>query len=172
MSTRTRVETVLICVVFAVYVGFALKLLLFSRPPGSERSFNLIPFGSVADFLFSGSVGVRNLAFGNIAGNVILFVPLGAYVSVLTNWTAARTMIIVASASIAVEVLQGVFGLGASDVSDVILNCLGGLIGIQLILLLRLLLRKRDRVRTAVAVLSIVALPVLSYLLFGIRLRM
>jgi glycopeptide antibiotics resistance protein len=172
MTTRARVETVLIWAVFALYAVFALKLLLFSRPPGSERSFNLVPFASIADYLFSGSTGVRRFAFGNIAGNILLFIPLGAYLSVLTKSTMARTMLIVASVSVAVEVLQGVFALGASDIDDVILNCLGGFIGILLVLLLRVILRNRDRVRTVVAVLSVIAIPVLFYLLFVIRLRM
>ncbi len=172
MTTRAKLETVVICAAFALYAVVALRLLIFSRPPGSERSFNLIPFASISHYLFSGSSGVRRFAFGNIAGNVLLFIPLGSYLSVLTKSTVARTMLIVASTSVAVEILQGVFALGASDIDDVILNCLGGFIGIQLFLLLRVIVRDRDRVRTVVAVLSVVALPVLSYLLFVIRLRM
>lgn len=81
-------------------------------------------------------------------------------------------MLIVASTSMAAEILQGMFALGASDIDDVMLNCLGGFIGIQLFLLLRMVARGRDRVRTVVAVLSVVAIPVLSYLLFVIRPRM
>jgi glycopeptide antibiotics resistance protein len=172
MTTRAWLETVVICTAFALCVAFALKLLLFSRTPGSERSFNLIPFASISHYLFSGSSGGRRFAFGNIAGNVLLFVPLGAYLSVLTKSSVARTMLIVASASVAVEIVQGVFALGASDIDDVLLNCLGGFIGIQLLLLLNMILRDRDRMRTVVAVLSVVALPVLSCLLFVIRLRM
>ena len=149
MTTRARLETVVVYAVFALYVVFALKLLLFSRPPGSERSVNLVPFATISHYLVSGSSGVRRFAIGNVAGNVLLFVPLGAYVSVLTRWTAARTMLVVASASVAVEILQGVFALGASDVDDVILNCLGGFVGILLVLLARVVLRGSDRVRAA-----------------------
>ena len=115
---------------------------------------------------------MRRFAFGNIAGNVLLFIPLGSGLSVLTKSTVARTMLVVASTSVAVEILQGVFALGASDIDDVILNCLGGFIGIQLFLLLIVIVRDRDRARTIVAVLSVVALPVLFYLLFVIRLRL
>lgn len=172
MTTRARLETVVICTVFAVYAVFALKLLLFSRPPGSERSLNLIPFASISHYLFDGSSGARRFTFGNVVGNVLLFVPLGAYLSVLTKTTVARTMVIVASASVTVEIIQGVFALGASDIDDVILNCLGGFLGIQLFLLLRVILRDRARVRTVVAALSVVVLPVLCYLLFVIRLRL
>ncbi len=172
MTTRARLETVVVYAVFALYVVFALKLLLFSRPPGSERSVNLVPFATISHYLVSGSSGVRRFAIGNVAGNVLLFVPLGAYVSVLTRWTAARTMLVVASASVAVEILQGVFALGASDVDDVILNCLGGFVGILLVLLARVVLRGSDRVRAVVATASVVALPVLCFLLFVVRLRM
>jgi glycopeptide antibiotics resistance protein len=172
LTTRACLETVVICVAFALYVAFALKLLLFSRTPGSERSFNLIPFASISHYLSRGSSGVRRFAFGNITGNVLLFIPLGAYLSVLTKSTMARTMLIVASASVAVEIVQGVFALGASDIDDVLLNCLGGFIGIQLVFLLTVILGDRDRMRTVVAVLSVAALPVVSYLLLVIRLRM
>ncbi|WP_378102878.1 VanZ family protein [Cellulomonas sp. T2.31MG-18] len=172
MTTRARLETVVISAVFALYVAFALKLLLFSRPPGSERSINLVPFATISHYLVSGSSGVRRFAFGNVAGNVLLFVPLGAYVSVLTRWAVARTMLVVASASVAVEILQGVFALGASDIDDMILNCVGGFIGILLALLARVVLKDAGRVRAVVAAVSIVALPVLCFLLFVVRLRM
>ena len=172
MTTRARFETVAICAVFALYVVFALKLLLFSRSPGSERSINLVPFATVSHYLVSGASGVRRFAFGNVAGNVLLFVPLGAYLSVLTRWTVARAMLVVASASVAVEILQGVFASGASDVDDVILNSLGGFVGILLVLLARVVLKDTGRVRALGAAVSVVALPVLCFLLFVVRLRM
>lgn len=172
MTTRAKLQTIVIGAVFAFYATFALKLLLFSRPLGSERSFNLVPFASIRHYLFSDSSGGRTFALGNIAGNVLLFIPLGAVLSALTRSTVARTMLIVASVSVAVEILQGLFASGASDIDDVILNCLGGLIGIRLFLLLKVIVRDRDRVRTVVAALSVVALPVLFFLLFVIRLRL
>jgi glycopeptide antibiotics resistance protein len=172
VTTRAKLETVVIGAAFALSAVFALKLLLFSRPPGSERSFNLIPFASISHYLVSSSPGVTRFAFGNVAGNVLLFIPLGASLSMLRTSTVPRTMLIVAGTSVAVEILQGVFALGATDVDDVILNCLGGFIGIQLVLLLRVIVRDRDRARTVVAVLSVAALGALAYLLFVIRLRM
>lgn len=170
--TRARLETAVICTVSALWVVFALKLLLFSRTPGLERSFNFIPFATISHYLSSGASGGRRFAFGNVAGNILLFIPLGAYLSVLMKSSVARTMFIVASASVAVEIVQGVFALGASDIDDVLLNCLGGFIGIQLVLLLNVILRDRNRVRTVVAVLSVGALPVLLCLLFVVRLRL
>lgn len=60
----------------------------------------------------------------------------------------------------AIEILQGVLGLGASDIDDVILNTAGGLIGILIIGLLARL--GRDRMRTILAVLAMLSIPVLA----------
>jgi glycopeptide antibiotics resistance protein len=74
--------------------------------------------------------------------------------------------------SVTVEIVQGVFGLGASDIDDVILNSLGGLLGILAFVLLRVILRDRSRVRLVMTALSVVLVPILCYLMFVVRLRM
>lgn len=48
LTTRAKVEAIVIDGVFVMYLAFLVKLLLFSRAPGSERSINLIPFASTA----------------------------------------------------------------------------------------------------------------------------
>ncbi|MEO7015897.1 MAG: VanZ family protein [Leifsonia sp.] len=173
MTLLVKIGTVVIWVVFALYLVLLLKLLLFSRAPGSERSLNLIPFATISHYLFSDSAAVKRFAIDNVIGNVVAFVPLGALLPLLRRrigiWT---NLLIVACASVAVEIVQGVFGLGASDIDDVILNTLGGLIGILFFTLLRVLLHRWSRVITVMAVLSLLAAPILSYFLFAIRLRM
>ncbi|QNE35518.1 VanZ family protein [Leifsonia shinshuensis] len=169
-STRARLESVIVWVVFGLYLVFLLKLLLFSRVPGSERSVNLIPFASIADYL-GGPASVRRFAFANVAGNILVFVPLGAYLAFLRRrvriWS---NVLIVAGASVAVEILQGVLAVGASDIDDVILNSLGGLLGVLAVVALRRKARP-DRVRTVIAVASVVAVPVLLFLTVVVRLR-
>jgi glycopeptide antibiotics resistance protein len=81
-------------------------------------------------------------------------------------------MLTVASVSVAVEIIQGVFAVGASDIDDVILNCVGGLIGILTFTLLSAIMRERSQVRSAMAVLSLLTLPVWLFFLFIIRLRL
>lgn len=159
--------------VFALYAAFLLKLLLFSRAPGSERSINLIPFASIAQYAFSHSPGTARVALANVVGNILIFIALGAYASWLRPRAAAwLTMLTVASVSVAVEIIQGVFAVGASDIDDVILNCVGGLLGILAFRLLSAILRARSRERTAMAVFSLLSMPVWVYFLFIIRLRM
>ncbi len=172
-TKRAKAETLAIFAVFALYAAFLLKLLLFSRAPGSERSINLIPFASIAQYRFSSSPGTARVGLANVVGNTLIFIPLGAYASWLRPRAAAwLTMLTVASVSVAVEIIQGVFAVGASDIDDVILNCVGGLIGILAFRLLSAILRGRSRERTAMAVFSLLSMPVWVYFLFIIRLRM
>lgn len=169
-TARMRVESVVIWVAFALYLVFLLKLLLFSRVPGSERSLNLVPFASITNYLV-GPANVQRFAFANLAGNILAFVPLGAYLAFLRRrvriWSS---LLVVAAVSVAVEILQWVFAVGTSDIDDVILNCVGGLLGVLAVVGLRRGLG-RDRVRTALAVVSVVAVPVLCFLAFVVRLH-
>ena len=173
MTVLTKTGTVVTWVVFVLYLVFLFKLLLFSRAPGSERSVNLVPFATISDYLSSSSAGVRRFAIGNVLGNVVVFVPLGAFLPLLRRRIGTRTnLLVVIGTSVAVEIVQGVFGLGAADIDDVILNTLGGLVGIVLIPLARVLLQRWSRLVASMAVLSLMAVPVLLYLLFAITLRM
>jgi len=171
-TKRAKAETVAIVAVFVLYAAFLLRLLLFSRAPGSERSINLIPFATIAHFVTSHSSGTGRVAFANVVGNVLIFIPLGLYVSWLRRKAAVwLTLLTVASVSIAAEIVQGVFAVGASDIDDVILNCGGGIIGIFTFRLLSSIFRKQSLVRTSMAVLSLVSLPVWCYFLFLVRLH-
>lgn len=172
-TKRGKAETAVIFTIFALYAAFLLKLLLLSRVPGSERSINLVPLASIADYASSHSSGTGRVAFANIVGNILIFIPLGAYASWLRHRASARsTMLTVASVSVAVEIIQGVIAVGASDIDDVILNCVGGLIGILAFRLLSAIMRERSLVRSAMAVLSLLTMPVWCFFLFIIRLHM
>lgn len=179
---KQRAQTAFLYGVFACYLIFLGKLLLFSRvaipelfSPDRmiERSVNFIPFHSIREYLFSDVPMVQRFASANVLGNIIAFIPLGAYLltfkkdkRILTN------VLLVLGVSVSVEILQGVFGLGAADIDDVILNSVGGLVGILGYRFFLLLLREHKKVRSAITILSALGLPVLLYLLFVIRLRL
>lgn len=169
----TTISQIVVWAVFVLYLGVLLKLLLLSRPLGSEHSLNLIPFASISDYLFSSSTAIKRFAVANVLGNIAVFVPLGAFLAVLRSRTGiVKNLLAVVCASVTVEVVQGIFGLGASDIDDVILNTLGGAIGILFLALLRRLLIRRDRVVIVMAVLSLLMAPILSILLVVVRLHM
>ena len=100
------------------------------------RNVNLIPF--------QGSAVVNGrIELSEIILNVIAFVPFGVYISMLKenrNWF--QKAIPVFLTSFIYETLQYVFAIGASDITDLLGNTLGGLIGILLFWLLSKILKE------------------------------
>jgi len=179
MSKRDAVRDVIIYGVFFFYLLLLVQILLFSRvqiflgydgQTNLYRSINIIPFHSIMQ-CFAASPTVA-FAYGNAIGNLLLFFPLGTYLTVLKK--DKRTPIILMIlfiASFSVEVIQGLFGLGTADIDDVILNCLGGLFGVFVYKLLSLILHDERKIRTVIAVLSGMGFPVVFYLLFIMKMR-
>ena len=57
-----------------------------------------------------------------------MFIPLGLYLAIL-GLNCQKAVVIGTALSIALEVLQYIFGVGASDITDVITNTLGTAVG-------------------------------------------
>ncbi|EQE44584.1 vanZ like family protein [Clostridioides difficile CD41] len=94
------------------------------------RSINLIPF--------AGSLIINNrVDISEIILNVAIFVPFGIYVCMLKEeWSFIKKVIPIFITSLVFETLQYIFALGASDITDLIGNTLGGIIGIAVFMLL------------------------------------
>ncbi|AUM97722.1 VanZ family protein [Clostridium botulinum] len=59
-----------------------------------------------------------------------MFIPLGILVPTLfKNISKKKVIFICFGVSLSFETIQYIFGLGASDIDDLILNTLGGIIG-------------------------------------------
>ena len=94
MSKRERIEKAFLYGVFICYILFLIKLLFLSRVSLSElfnsqrtldRTINIIPFSSITEYLFSNSPTIKRFAFGNVIGNIAIFIPLGVYLSLFKN---------------------------------------------------------------------------------------
>lgn len=117
---------------FALYCA-GMLLLLFGMRLGTrgEMRWNLQPLDTVCRFLwvlrYSPDPEQRLVAFANLAGNVVLFVPLGGWLPVLfapmRRWYGALSTILLVL--MGVELLQLLTALGACDVDDLLLNFLG-----------------------------------------------
>ena len=110
---------------FAAYLLVLLWLVLFKfsyDPIGviqdhETRRLNLIPF----------SYG-RN---SEMVSNIVAFIPFGVMLGVNCKRAAFRHKIAAVSAfSLAVETIQYALAIGVADITDVIMNTLGGLIGL------------------------------------------
>lgn len=182
MNKREPIESVILYVFFIFYILFLIKLLflsrvslldLFNSQRTISRSINLIPFHSIIEFMSGSSSNLRKFAFSNVAGNIEIFIPLGAYLVLLKkDKRVAINILFIFLISLFAEVIQGLLGIGTADIDDVILNCLGGLIGILGYKLLKFLLRDEKRVRTAITIFAAIGIPIILYILFMVRLRL
>ena len=176
MTKQERVERVIICIIFALYILLLFKILFISRVSINDifdssrevrRTFNLVPFQSINNYL---SVGMQGFSVGNVLGNFILFMPLGVYLPLLKKDKRVSTnMFYIFIATVLVEALQWTLGIGAADIDDVILNFSGGFIGILGYKLFHWMFKGEGGAQTAVFVLSIMGLPLILYLLFAIN---
>lgn len=90
------------------------------------RSVNLIPFGGSA--VINGTIDLRE-----IIQNILIFIPFGLFIRVLCEKRPLFWQITpIVCTSILFEGLQFIFAIGASDITDVITNSLGGILGIFL----------------------------------------
>jgi glycopeptide antibiotics resistance protein len=182
MNKRERIITVFLYGVFICYILLLIKILFLSRVSLLElfnsqrtinRSINLIPFYSITGYISGNSEILKRFALGNVVGNVVLFIPLGIYLPLFKkDKRVLVNLLFIFIVSLFVEIIQGLLGIGASDIDDIILNCLGGLIGILGYKFLLFILRDEKKVRVAFTMLSAIGVPVLLYLLFVARLRL
>jgi len=173
MNKRERIKTVFLYVVFICYILLLIKILILSRISHLEhRSINLIPLHSIVEYISGRSANIKAFAFSNVVGNIVIFIPLGTYLPLFKNDKRVITnLLFIFIVSLFVEIIQGLLGIGASDIDDIILNCLGGLIGILGYKFLLFTLRDEKKVHTAITILSAIGLPSILYYLFMVRMR-
>ena len=139
-ASRHSAHRVVFAALFAVYLGLLTWAVLWKlgMPTlhGGTRAVKLVPF--VADDGYGVSTVPEMLA------NVALFVPFGVYVGLLaprSRWW--RAGVAAAALSVVFETLQFVLAVGSSDVTDVILNTAGAVLGIAVLAVARGVLRQR-----------------------------
>ncbi len=163
MNRKYRILDILLYLVFAFYL-FLLLAILF-RTKHSIRSLNLIPFHSINAYIAGNKNVMRAFALSNVLGNIVIFVPLGVYLT-LFNQSVKRigTILWVFLFSVIVEIIQYVFRLGIGDIDDIILNGFGGVIGLGLYQILWIIFRDKNQVRNVIAICA----PICGILSFTI----
>jgi glycopeptide antibiotics resistance protein len=119
--------TIALLIIYIIVLFWILLFKLgvhFSYMP--TRSVNLVPFDGI--FSSNGRIDKAESIL-----NVAIFVPLGIYIGVLfKKWGWRRKLLSLASVSLTLEVLQFIFRIGAFDVTDIITNTTGGMLGLLL----------------------------------------
>ncbi|MDX5658176.1 glycopeptide resistance protein VanZ1 [Clostridioides difficile] len=126
----TKVLFIVYIIILTWIILFNLQFDISSLETMNLRSINLIPF--------AGSLIINNrVDISEIILNVAIFVPFGIYVCMLKEeWSFIKKVIPIFITSLVFETLQYIFALGASDITDLIGNTLGGIIGIAVFMLL------------------------------------
>lgn len=125
------------------------------------RGINLIPFH--ASVIVNGQIDPDE-----ILNNFIVFLPIGLYTCMLRpNWNLLQKVCPALFLSLLYEVLQYVFAIGASDITDLISNTLGGFAGVLLYELLSVFLKKRTNriLNIAAAVCTILLITFIGLIL-------
>lgn len=129
----------------------------FSLPNfGFYRNINLIPFQGSA-------IVNQQIDLDEIIGNVLIFFPYGIFMGTLYQRAPFyKKLLPIILTSLAFETLQYICGIGATDITDLITNTTGGVIGILVYLLLEKLLKERT-----LAIINIITF-VCALLLIGL----
>ena len=170
IDIKSEKRDALTLVLFAVYLLALTWLILFklqfSIPDRNVgRPVNLIPLlGSFGDN------GV--IRFAEIRANILVFIPLGIYICMLkAKWPFVKKVLAVVVLTLAFEITQFIFAIGSADITDVLSNTLGGVIGIGIYALLSKLLKGRTNqvINVLAAVFTILAILLVALLLISHR---
>lgn len=118
-------------VLFGIYILALVWILLLKLGVQfsymDNRQVNLVPFEPL--------VHNRRLDYKELIANILVFVPLGIYTGILfKHWAFWKKMAFVGAASLLCEALQYILRIGSFDITDIITNTSGGIIGLVLLL--------------------------------------
>ncbi|MET1249037.1 VanZ family protein [Sporolactobacillus sp. STCC-11] len=162
-------QKILTLLLFTIYFLALTWLILFklqfSIPDHVGRVINLVPLlGSFDD---NGT-----LRFSEIRANILAFIPLGIYICMIkTSWPFVKKMLTIVGLTFVYELIQFIFAIGRTDITDLLSNTLGGIIGIGVYALLSKVLKDRTNqiINGLAAVFTIAALLLVALLLISHR---
>lgn len=143
---KAKRNNTLTCILFIIYVLALIWIVLFKlhfsfAEIDRVRDINLIPFQD------SAAIGANEIY------NILFFIPFGIYICMLKNKRFFIKAAIIFCLSLSFEIIQFIFAIGRTDITDLLCNTLGGIIGIGIYELVFKILKCRTN-----KVLNIIAL--------------
>lgn len=137
---KKQLIRIITIIIFAFYcISLIYVLFLDMRPTHLnyfqyiKKSINIIPFKTISDYVLRLANNSINLSsfIKNICGNLILFLPLGFFLPIITksNWKVKKIVTISFISIVSLELIQLLSTLGSFDIDDIILNLTGSIIG-------------------------------------------
>ena len=157
-------------VLFVIYLIVLFWILLFKFGVQfsymERRSVNLIPFNEL--FIANGRLDLSEIIL-----NIVIFVPLGIYAGVLfRKWTWANQLLFFFLTSLMFEALQFILRIGAFDITDIITNTSGWIIGLLIYEVIERLFNNRVRAKNFINIVATIGTVVMVSLLILLKMRM
>ncbi len=162
-SNRTQKLTIAL---FALYILAIVWIIVFKLQFSVNllpqiRDINLIPY--YEENIKDAKVYIQDKVY-----NMLVFVPYGIYISILRrNRPFVQKIAPIFLTSFAFELIQYIFGIGATDITDLIQNTLGGIIGIGVFYVLQKVFKDKSYiiVNTLAVVATVLMLALIGLLL-------
>jgi len=162
---RNNSANKLTIVLFVIYLIALFWILLFKLGVQfsymEKRSVSLIPFSD-------GRIDV-----GGIILNVVVCVPLGIYAGVLfkgRNFNTKLFFFFLISSMF--EVLQFIFKVGAFDVTDIITNTVGGIIGLMIFKVIEKIFKNSHTAQKFINIIATIGTVLMILLLVLLKMNM
>ena len=167
-NNKTSKLTLVLFIIYliALFWIIVLKLSVHFSYMGNLRRINLIPFSET--FFLKGK-----LDLGEIIMNVVIFLPLGIYAGILfARWNFGKKVFLIFLISLMIEGLQFIFRVGAFDITDIITNALGGIIGLMIFNAIKKVFNNNLKAQKFINIIAALGTVLMILLLLLLKLNM
>ncbi len=140
--------------VFAGYLILLIWLVLFKLATSVDmiphfRGINLVPFGQ--SVILNGKIDLKEIIY-----NILAFIPLGVYLQFyMSKESIGKKIFVGFLVSFILEFLQYIFAIGGSDITDLITNITGVILGLGLYKLFSIKFREK-----AICIINFIGLSI------------
>lgn len=145
----------LVPILFIIYIMLLVWIILFKlefsiSKLDTYRVINLIPF------YYDNEIGMT-FHLKEVLENVAIFIPFGIYLSMITCRLSFKVkVLLIFAVSFALEIFQYILAIGGTDITDLITNTCGGIIGICFYWLAVKIFRTKKRADSIIIILATV----------------
>lgn len=165
-STANKLTNVLF-IIYLVALLWILVLKLGVRfSYMGNRNVNLIPFSK--PLILNGKID-----FSEMILNAVIFVPLGIYAGVLFKRSAfVKNVFLFFLISLMCEGLQFILRMGAFDITDIITNTFGGIIGLMIFKAIEKVFKNNVKAQKFINMIAVIGTALMILLLLLLKLNM
>jgi glycopeptide antibiotics resistance protein len=164
-KTNKLTKVLFIIYLIAIFWIIVLKFSIQLPPLRNMRSINLIPFSE--PLVLNGKIAVSEIIM-----NVVIFVPLGMYAGILfKRWIFGKKLFLFFLISLICEVFQYILNIGASDITDIINNTFGGIIGLIIYIGIEKAFKNSVKSQKIINIIAIIGTILMIFLLVLLKMK-